>query len=788
MDRALYPDSVEVDNSALGYTESTKIDQILDRTLAIAQVGILSGLVVSVNTTNNQLVDVSSGQTFVVNGELAVLSADQIGIPLADNTNGIVNYVIINYVETDTTPEPSEDGLNIEYTLVESAGVVSILTQAQYNALLPSDQQNMEVIASIVATGGAISPSLITQSSSFSNVLAPSQPSTITGVTIIHIDSTTPTGTGTLDFDASPPNSSDPSIPAPRIRWQSPGDGVPGTYVNIPSNGVYSLVANSGHTLTIQVISVTLPLIDVTEPIQVVSLYTQPIVRTTAADYLHRTYVGSGTPSTSNPHGLTFADLGGSPNQQVEAHQLLMHSNGIRKGSNSVFLYTSVIPVSGPSPDYIAITGPISGDTYYVNGVELLSITNNQITFLTSISFSRSLYDLFVDSAGTPGRALRVEHPVAPTVNGVVVIDLSDNIGAGNYDLTYDSAARTLTWGSGPPVLVRANGNYTLYDDAGNYVTLNVGVTTDLGYGTLPITGGPIYIDSIQVFAIVDRKIYFELGYVPWDGSDLLGWTVALTNPRQTMDKRLFGTMGLPDLRDDALDQSSDHAPDIYSVGDGKVSFGDFNGPVGIQAALNALASAGVSGLVSVKSGTYDPFLVAVDNVEIHSSGAIIDGVSNTVTPGACISVQANNVTLAGFTVQNAGIGILQLLGNDCQGTDIIFGSGLTLPTSWVAGARNRYTGSLRQRKLLTANATLTPFDQLVLVNASAGAITLNLPLSTNCANNLTIKKIDTTVNAVTVVASPGTDTIDYAPSDAVDVYLNTISIEPTAADGWIGV
>lgn len=782
MQRSLYPDSIEVDNTQLEYTESTKISEILGRTLAMAQMGVVTGLSVTVNTIDPTKVDVAVGTAYAPNAELLTLTSARLSLPLADSTSGVINYVLLTYTETQTTPEPSEDGLSIDETLVATSGTIQIVTEATYNALVPSVKALSALIAIVPATGGPIDGLNIVTPEPFVAVLAPSQPVLITGVAISGIDFSTPVGVGSLDFDAPPANGINPLVPAPRIRWQAPGDTY-GTYVNIPSNGSYVLLSASGHSLTITVIAVNLPLIDQTENITVDSLYAVPTPSFTAADYLHRTYLGSGTPSPKNPHALTFADLGGSPNGQVIEHQLLFHSNGIRRGSNSIFLSTAVIPVAGSSPDYIAITGPITGDTYDVNGTVLNTITNTLINWLTSVSASISLYEMLIDSAGNPLRSLRLEHPLTPTVTGVAIIDLDDSIGAGAYNLVYNRNNKTLQWDSGDPVLIRGDGNTTLYSLTGKKIVVNVGVVTELGFGILPSTGGPVFTDSVTVYAIADRKLNFLIGSVPWDGSHNLGWTQELVNPRQPTDKRLFGMLGLPELRDDVLSQDSVNETYTYTVGDGVATFGDFNGPTGIQVAITLLA--GLPGSIFVKTGTYDPFTISSDDVTIRTAGGvIIDGVSDVLTPGACITVAANRANFSGFQLNNAEIGVFQVSGNDSVGSNLIFGSTLTEMLAYTAGLRCTYTGNKRYVRTLTGAGSVTPIDDIVLLDATAGAFIVTWPLAASCSHGIKSKKIDPTTNAITIDPS-GSDTLDYDTALVLDVYLDSELLDPISG-GWI--
>ena len=692
MKRSLFPNSVEVDQSHLTYTESTKIEQLLFRTLSMAQMGVLEGLKITVNGITNTAIDVAAGTVYVPSGEIADVAAVT-GMILADNTNGVVNYICVDYTENDAGPEPNENGIIIEMTRVESSGVVVIRTAAQYNALLPAQLENVAVIAKITATGGAISTSFIVQSSDFTSILAPSQPTLIPGVTVKSIDYTTPVGDATLDFDASPANGADPTVAAPRIRWKAPGDASFGTYVDISSNGTYTLYSTSGHYLKVTVVTVSLSGVDVTETISVKSLYSLAIGRFHVPDALHRQMVGTGTPTLTNPHGLTLSDLGGSQNQFVEEHQLLEHSNGIRSRSNSVFLATSIIQVPGPSPDYLAITSAIAGDVYYVNGKELSAIINTTITFLTNVVSAISLYEVVIDEVGNPSRVLRLQHPTIPTITGVAIIDCDDNIGAGTFSLQYDRSTQIMSFNGGVGVKMRGDGNYVLYDVNYRWIKINVGVTTSLGFGVLPTSGGPVFIDTITFNSHVDRIAQFLISSVVWDGSGTLGWTTSISSPRQATDLRMYGMTGLPDIRTDAQNLNKYGKATTYTVGNGVTNFGDFNGSGAIQTALNEMISEGVtSGTIFVRSGTYDPFTITGSGFKIvGDGGVVIDGVSAVSTPGALITISGSNNRLYDLNLANAAYGIKVITGNSNKGWDLVWGSGITTRVSVVSGSYNSF-------------------------------------------------------------------------------------------------
>lgn len=172
-ERSLYPNRVEVQQEDLVYTESTKSAQLRQRTVDIIT-GRVEGLVVTVNTTTNTLVDVSAGRAYPSGGEQAVLTTTQTGIALSDYTLDTDNFVTISYTETETDPAPTEVGSTTRNTRTVQVALINVYTLAEFNALpatLPDDlsqiaQDRSFIIATVNANGAgvALTANDITQS------------------------------------------------------------------------------------------------------------------------------------------------------------------------------------------------------------------------------------------------------------------------------------------------------------------------------------------------------------------------------------------------------------------------------------------------------------------------------------------------------------------------------------------------------------------------------------------------------------------------------------------------
>lgn len=83
-----------------------------------------------------------------------------------------------------------------------------------------------------------------------------------------------------------------------------------------------------------------------------------------------------------------------------------------------------------------------------------------------------------------------------------------------------------------------------------------------------------------------------------------------------------------------------------------------------------------------------------------------------------------------------------------------------------------------------SANYTVTPLDNTILVNASAGPVTITLISAAYTSNTFTVKKTDGSVNAVTVAAQGGQN-IDGASTYALANQNNSVTVIPSAANWY---
>lgn len=110
------------------------------------------------------------------------------------------------------------------------------------------------------------------------------------------------------------------------------------------------------------------------------------------------------------------------------------------------------------------------------------------------------------------------------------------------------------------------------------------------------------------------------------------------------------------------------------------------------------------------------------------------------------------------------------------------------IPTRADADARYMGIGgalSLAARTI-TATGSVNATDYLILCDATAGAITVNLPAAASSAGRvLVVKKIDASVNVVTLDGS-GAETIDGAATKTLLTQYAVLNIQCDGANWWI--
>lgn len=159
------------------------------------------------------------------------------------------------------------------------------------------------------------------------------------------------------------------------------------------------------------------------------------------------------------------------------------------------------------------------------------------------------------------------------------------------------------------------------------------------------------------------------------------------------------------------------------------------------------------------------------------SSGKLLTGgkvytyTAGTTTP-ATVWTDANKATPAANPVTLDAAGKVSVFADGLYKFVVKTSTGATVAT-WD-GLKYRYPNSSVVTKI--SNYAATYDDDVILVDAAAGPITITLPSATAAVYPLVVKKIDATGNTVTIAASGG-QTIDGAATIAIAVQNGTATL-----------
>lgn len=89
--------------------------------------------------------------------------------------------------------------------------------------------------------------------------------------------------------------------------------------------------------------------------------------------------------------------------------------------------------------------------------------------------------------------------------------------------------------------------------------------------------------------------------------------------------------------------------------------------------------------------------------------------------------------------------------------------------------------------RTLTTNTTLTASDSTVLVDATAGVVTITLPMASTVRNAIVVQKIDASANAVNVVPQ-GSNTLNGGAGPvALPTQYASESFASNGVSAWFG-
>ena len=314
MDRSSFPGGVEVTQPDLARTETTKREQLLTRFLDTGNAGVATGCVVTPSSTNGR-VDVTAGRAYAPNGEMIAVPAAA-AVRMADATATTVNLVCAVYDETTSSPGAHETDGTTRTRAAARSGRVEVFTNAQYAALIATNDTDLAVtaldrvavLASVIANGAAAIPvGNITSPATYGRVFICEPFGAVTGVQVRSVDSGTVAGNAELKATTT-------GAPGTvTLEYKAPGDGAFGAPVAVVASGAVTLASSTAARTVI--VDVELDLLPVnqsaglTETFVISYLYEPTARRVTADDAEHRHTFGAATNSAGNPHGALLQEV-----------------------------------------------------------------------------------------------------------------------------------------------------------------------------------------------------------------------------------------------------------------------------------------------------------------------------------------------------------------------------------------------------------------------------------------------------------------------------------------------
>lgn len=184
--------------------------------------------------------------------------------------------------------------------------------------------------------------------------------------------------------------------------------------------------------------------------------------------------------------------------------------------------------------------------------------------------------------------------------------------------------------------------------------------------------------------------------------------------------------------------------------------------------------------------------------VDASGNAETCQALPTNTTSSAFNFFTAYNSTTGGFTKARPACADLSDVGVFCGGTDAANLSGslaaarmpaITGDTQSSAGSTATLTKQLHLTITALTNAsspyTVLAADSFITCDATAGAITINLPAATGGGREISIKKIDSSSNACTPTRA-GSDTVDGATSFSLTSQYAASKVIDSASATWL--
>lgn len=164
-------------------------------------------------------------------------------------------------------------------------------------------------------------------------------------------------------------------------------------------------------------------------------------------------------------------------------------------------------------------------------------------------------------------------------------------------------------------------------------------------------------------------------------------------------------------------------------------------------------------------SGTWGDLLNEFLRVEYNEDGTLKSSGS------LAGKVDKATVTTKGDLLAATGASAITRLGVGSDGQALVADSASSTGLSWGNVATNSHTTVTKN-----SNYTATASDEVILVNAGSGSVTITLPSATANKRMYDVKKIDASSNPVIIAAASG-QTVDGGSSATVKVQYASVSV-----------
>lgn len=546
MERTEYFNDTKPSETQLNNTEDKKIEGILTRFKTHGEFGIVSGLDVTINGGDNTKIDIGSGSAYTgghfthenLKGAGSTYSSGEyISVPnpspltaisLASYTLNVQNAVILRYTETAGTPLTDRGGLHTYNTIVTAGYTAAVILKSTWDGYTASQREECVLLA-IVTGNGAGAPPVALTPANITTVTQPhthpysTQPSNITGVTIVQASNSTAIGAGTLAW----------TVGATKyLTWQENGDPAPGPNCNVTSSGTYQVYSNA--SLSYLIVTVEYGLVSLsnqTDTLTISDMYGRTIPMASAVDQAHRDMFGSGVISPNNPHGTSLNDI----TSGTFDHADTFHRNGIGYQVDADQLKCAIVTTTIHIYNFGGFSNSflIDGTTYtlitgYGGGTDAI------LSFDLNPAIKSGWYMIYLDANASPNYVLMADYDptvdssplnkAATPLTNIEIVDML-NTTAGTCTVEWTELTKTLTYqaasdaGPGTGVLINEDtalpSYYKIYSsNTANWIIVYV-------------TGSLGGLDQTVTFAtdmnISDHneELILKLGRTQWKAIDL---------------------------------------------------------------------------------------------------------------------------------------------------------------------------------------------------------------------------------------------------------------------------